>query len=348
LRRERKRREDMLKVKKNRKTKTSIGLFVLLFLIFELTFTAITGPFLLYYGPFKKVKTTVVGAAMTTLTLQWLVTAFLSDEKIDLIMSEQKVESIVQDNLDGANSPVKVENKNDNSIERYDVTGKRFKGYILVINDPTRIKVGYSSKLGMEGELTSKIARDNNAIAAINGGGFTDEVSGALWAGTGANPEGIIMTGGKIIFNNIKNENEEREVVAITKSGKLLVGKHTINEMKKVGVTEVVSFGPAMIVNGKKAISSGDGGWGIAPRTCIGQRNDGAIILLVIDGRQINSLGATLKEAQDILYKYGAFNATNLDGGSSSTLFYNNDVINNPCDSLGERAVPSIIYVKGE
>lgn len=338
----------MIKVKKYPKTKRSTSLLVLLFIIFELTFTAITGPFIVYYGPFKKVKTTIVGAAMTTLSLQWLVTTFLSDSKIKQIMSEQKVEVIVQDNLEGKNSAVKVENKNDNSIERYEVTGKRFKGYILVINDPTRIKVGYSSKLGKEGELTSKIARDNSAIAAINGGGFTDEVSGALWAGTGANPEGIIMSGGKIVFNNIKNWDEKRDVVALTKSGKLLVGKHSVNEMKKVGVTEAVSFGPAIIVNGKKAINSGDGGWGIAPRTCIAQRNDGAIILLVIDGRQIKSLGATLKEAQDILYKYGAYNATNLDGGSSSTLFYNDEVINNPCDSLGERAVPSIIYVKSK
>ena len=335
----------MLKVKKSVKTKRNTGKIILLFIIFELIFSAITFPFIVYYGPFKKVKTTIVGAAMTTLTLQWLATSFLSDEKIKQIMSEQKVESIVQDKLEGANSGVKVENKNDNSIERYNITGKRFKGYVLVINDPTRIKVGYSSMLGKEGELTSEIARNNNAIAAINGGGFSDAVSGSLWTGTGANPEGIIMSGGKIVFNNIKNEDEKTEVIALTKSGKLLVGKHTISEMKKVGVTEAVSFGPAIIVNGKKAINSGDGGWGIAPRTAIAQRNDGAIILMVIDGRQINSLGATLRELQDELYKFGAYNATNLDGGSSTTLFYDDEVINNPCDSLGERSIPSIIYV---
>ena len=338
----------MIKLKKYDKIKRSTSILVLSFIIFELLFTAVTFPFLLYYGPFKKVKTTIVGAAMTTLTLQWLVTSFLSDERIKQIMSEEKVESIVQNNLNGINSGVKVENKNDNSIERYNITGKRFKGYILVINDPTRLKVGYSCMLGTEGQLTSEIARDNNAIAAINGGAFTDsdKISGSLWTGTGANPEGVIIAGGKIIFNNIKNENEKRDVVALTKSGKLLVGKHTTSEMKKVGVTEAVSFGPAIIVNGVKAINSGDGGWGIAPRTAIAQRKDGAIILMVIDGRQLNSLGATLREVQDELYNLGAYNATNLDGGSSTTLFYKDEVINNPCDSLGERAVPSIIYVK--
>src|SRR5659263_116916 len=148
-----------IKISKNRK-KSTVTL-VLLFIIFELTFTAITGPFMVYYGPFKNVKTTVVGAAMTTLTLQWLATSFLSDAEIKKIMNEQKVESIVQDKTDGENSGVKVENKDDKSIERYDVSGNKFKGYILVINDPTRIKVGYSSKIGEEGQLTSDIAKDN-------------------------------------------------------------------------------------------------------------------------------------------------------------------------------------------
>lgn len=336
----------MKKIKKRKKTKKSTSALVILFILFEFIFTAITGPFVAYYGPFKNVRSTVVGAAMTTLKTQWVATLFLSDERIKQIMNEQKVETIVQDNLDDGNSGVKVENKNDNSIERYDITGKKFKGYILVINDPTRIKVGYSSKLGKEGELTSEIAKDNNAIAAVNGGGFTDEASGSLWTGTGANPAGVIMSGGKIVYNDIRSENEKRDVVALTNSGKLLVGPHTIKEMKKIGVTEAVSFGPAMIVNGKKTINNGDGGWGIAPRTAIAQRKDGAIILLVIDGRQVNSIGATLREVQDILYEYGAYNATNLDGGSSSTLFYDDEIINNPCDSLGERSVPSIIYVE--
>jgi exopolysaccharide biosynthesis protein len=337
----------MRKIKNRGKTKKRTSTLVVLFIVFELVFTAITGPYVLYYGPFKNAKTTVVGAAMTTLTLQWLATTFLSDANIKAIMKDQSVETIAQNSLDDKSSGVKVENKNDDSIERYDIKGKKYKGYVLVISDPTRLKVGYSSKLGKEGQLTSEIAKANNAIAAINGGAFKDEAAGALWAGTGANPTGIIMTGGKTVFNDIKNQNEKREVVAITKAGKLLVGRHSISEMKKAEVLEAVSFGPAMIVNGKKMINKGDGGMGIAPRTAIAQRQDGAIILLVIDGRQVNSIGATLREVQDILYdEYGAYNATNLDGGSSATMFYNDDVINNPSDSLGERSIPSIIYVE--
>ena len=164
-------------------------------------------------------------------------------------------------------------------------------------------------------------------------------------AGVGANPAGIIISNGKVVYDDMKNENQKRDCVAFTKSGKLLVGPYSIKEMKSFGVTEAVSFGPAMIINGRKAITTGDGGWGIAPRTCIAQKKDGTILLLVIDGRELNSIGATLRDVQDVLYKCGAYNATNLDGGSSSTMFYNDKVINKPCGSEGERTVPSIIYV---
>ncbi|MBZ9626051.1 phosphodiester glycosidase family protein [Clostridium sp. FP2] len=332
----------MRKIKKRRKTKKRTSTLVLLFVIFELTFTIITGPFMLYYGPFKNVKTTVVGAAMTTYSLQWLATTFLSKEAIEKIMSTQIVDALVQNNLDS----VKVENKDDDSIERYDVKGNNFKGYILIINDPTRLKVGYTSLIHKEGQLTSDIAKDNNAIAAINAGGFKDVDNGTKWTGTGANPIGIIMANGKTAFNDITDVNKKTEVVAMTSSGKLLVGPHSLSEMKTAGVTDAVSFGPALIVSGQKTITKGNGGWGIAPRTCVAQRKDGAIIFLVIDGRQTKSLGASLKEAQDVLYDYGAVNASNLDGGSSSTLFYDDEVINSPSDSFGERTVPSIMYIK--
>ncbi len=330
----------------SKKNKKNTSIHILIFLVFEIVFTGITGPFMVYYGPFKNVKSTVVGAAMTTFTLQYLVTSFLSDDKINQIMSDQKIDVIAQNNVNNVATGVVVKNKNDNGIERYDVKGKKFKGYLLVINDPTRLKVGYSSKLGSQGQLTSDIAKYNNAIAAINGGAFTDKASGELQVGVGANPAGIIMTRGKVIYDGMKDENQKRGAVAFTKSGKLLVGSYSLKEMKNFEVTDAVSFGPAMIVNGQKAITKGDGGWGIAPRTSIAQKKDGTILLFVIDGREISSIGATLRDVQDVLYKAGAYNANNLDGGSSSTMFYNNEVINKPCGSEGERTVPSIIYVE--
>jgi len=117
--------------------------------------------------------------------------------------------------------------------------------------------------------------------------------------------------------------------------------------MQKMNLVEGVTFGPPLIINGKKLITEGDGGWGIAPRTAIGQRKDGTLLLLVIDGRQPGySLGATLLDVQNILFEQGAYTAANLDGGSSTTMFYNGQVVNKPCDMLGERMIPTAFIVK--
>ncbi|MCI1944875.1 phosphodiester glycosidase family protein [Clostridium luticellarii] len=327
------------------KKRRTVWKLILCFLLFEFIFTGATAPFLVFYGPFENVKRTIVGAAMTTLSHQYIAKLFLSDEEIKKILAGNTAESVEQNNVETLN----FENKHDSSIEREDISDdkKNFKGYILIIHDPTRVKVGYSKKLGTAGELTSRIAKNNNAVAAINGGGFKDSSSGdSKWTGTGGKPTGILMSNGKVVSNDIEDPDEKSEVMAITNKGQLLVGNHSLNDMKERGVTEAISFGPALIVNGKGTIKSGDGGWGIAPRTAIGQRSDGAMIFLVIDGRQTKSIGASLRDVQNIMIKYGAINATNLDGGSSSTMYYEGEVINNTCDPLGERSVPSAIYVK--
>lgn len=312
------------------------------FIIFQFIFALITAPLIVFYGPFANVRKTVVGAAMTTLSHQWIAKMFLSDEKIQAILDENKIETITQDD-----TAIEFVNKHDTSVDVEEISeGSKFHGYMIIVHDPTRVKVGVSSKLGTAGEMTSQIAKANNAVAAINGGGFTDQTGTSMWTGTGGIPTGMLMSNGQIISSDIGSEKVKVDVMAITKDGALLVGPHSISEMKKLGVMEAISFGPALIVNGKTTIKSGDGGWGIAPRTAIGQKKDGTILMLVIDGRQTDSLGASLRDVQNIMVEYGAYNATNLDGGSSTTMYYDNEVLNNPCDPLGERSVPSIVYVK--
>lgn len=334
----------MKKIKAGGKKKKSVWKLVICFLLFEFIFTGVTAPFFVFYGPFQNVKRTIVGAAMTTLSHQYIAKLFLSDNEIKKILSGNTAEEVKQDD----SKTLEFKNEHDDSIEVEEVDGgKKFKGYILIVHDPTRVKVGYSKKLGISGELTSKIAKDNGAVAAINGGGFIDKSSeDSEWTGTGGKPTGILMSNGTIISNDINDDDQKTQVMAITDKGQLLVGSYSLNEMREKGVTEAISFEPALVVNGKGTIKSGDGGWGIAPRTAIGQTDDGSILFLVIDGRQTKSLGASLKDVQSIMLKYGAVNAINLDGGSSSTMYYEGEIINNPCDPLGERSIPSIVYVE--
>ena len=330
------------KTVKNRKTKFSYKMF-LYFLLFEFVFTVISGPIIIFYGPFSNLKRQVVNSAMNTYRHQYIAKAFLSDSEINKIMSEDKVVKEKQV-LDDKNGEVKIQGKSNPNIEREEISGKTYKGYALIVHDPKRIKVAITKKLGVQGQLTSQMCKDNNGVAAINGGGFNDQTTNTKWIGTGSTPLGIVMSNGVVKYSDISNEREAFDVMALTKNGVLLVGLHSIEEMKKLQVTEAIQFGPAVVINGKGVVK-GDGGGGIAPRTAIGQQKDGTIILVVIDGRSFKTIGATIRDVQDIMLNYNAVNATNLDGGSSSTMVYNGEILNNPSDPLGERTIASCVYV---
>jgi len=328
-----------LKERGQRSKKLSLKM-VLSFVVFELIFTVCTFPFILLYGPFENAKRTYVGSAMGTMNTQYLATWFLSNEKIESIIGKASNES--SDETTNI-SQVKIQNKHDDTIEPYKIDDNpKYKGYYLLIKDPTRIKIGTSSKLEVEGETTSQIAENNGAIAAINGGAFIDK-SSVEWTGTGAFPDGIVMSDGKKVWNSLDG-NSKTDLFGITKDGVLIVGKYSENQLKESGVKEALSFGPTLIVNGKKIDITMDGG--MAPRTAIGQKEDGTIILMVIDGRSITSLGATYKEVQEVMYKLGAINAINLDGGKSTTMYYDGDIINTPSNSMGQRTIPTAVIVK--
>ncbi len=196
--------------------------------------------------------------------------------------------------------------------------------------------------MGKMGERTSKMAERHGAVAAVNGGGFRDVSStGKLWTGTGAYPEGLVISNGKVIYNDFKS-GQKANITAFTKEGLLVVGDHTVDELLKMGVVEALSFRNTLIINGKPIPYNE----GINPRTAIGQKQDGTIVLLVIDGRRGIKQGATLEEVENILLQRGVVNASNLDGGSSSTMYYKGKVINRPCNWDGERTVATSIYVE--
>jgi len=327
-----------------RKKKKKISNRILLFLIYEIIVVAVTVPIITFYGPFQNVKRTVVGTAMATMSHQFIATTFLSKAEIDSILNSGTASSSAGSSSQSeALSDVKISNLNDKSIEEYDVNTSKFKGYILEIKDPTRINIGCTNSIGQVGQRTSEIAAENGAVAAINGGGFADNTSsGKLWTGTGAYPQGIVISNGKVIYSEVKPDYKVN-VTAFTRAGKLVVGNYSINQLKKMDVKEAISFRETLILNGK-ALNVQDEG--LNPRTAIGQKSDGTIIMLVIDGRQGLMPGATLKEVQNILLQEGAVNASNLDGGSSSTMYLNGEVINSPCDWNGERTVATALYVK--
>ncbi|CAM3108680.1 phosphodiester glycosidase family protein [Paenibacillus sediminis] len=225
-------------------------------------------------------------------------------------------------------------------VEVEEISGSGYRGYVMTVNDPTKIRLGVPSKRG-KGETVSSMVKRTGAIAGVNGGGFADP----NWKGNGFKPIGVVISQGKVYYNGLGN-NSATQIVGIDKNGKMIAGSYTLNELKNLGIQEAVTFQPRIIVNGKGLIKNESEGWGIAPRTAMGQREDGAIIFVVIDGRQPGySIGASLYDVQQIMLEHGAVIAANLDGGSSTVLVKDNNIINRPSSEYGERYLPTAFLV---
>ena len=219
-----------------------------------------------------------------------------------------------------------------------------------------RVKVGMTKYVGKVGEFTSTIAERFSAVAAINGGGFQ---GGANWSDSAQNPTNFVMHNGKVIWQDKSWDDDVTvNVIALDNRGILVVGTHSINELKKLNVSEAVTlpknsqndFKP-LIVNGEGKFSKG-GSESRAPRTAIAQLKDSSILLIALDGRQVGQLGATYYEMQQLIFEEFSTSAnpvetaTILDGGGSTTMYYNGEVINHPSSSFGERTVATAFYVE--
>ena len=297
-------------------------------------FTAVTSPFVVLFGPFNNVKRAVIGAILQSRHPQYITWLFSNDELQSILGTVGVVKS--QDLF-------KFNAREDKDLKLEKIESSRYVGYVLEIPDPRRIQVATAANIQEKGDTTSNIAKMNGAVAAINGGGFHDPNG----TGTGRLPYGFILHEGDYIIGKDVWPDESVDFVGFSKSGNLIAGNYDKTELADMKAMEGITFGPPLIVDGKKMITDGDGGWGVGPRTAIGQRKDGTVLFVVIDGRQPGySLGATLRDVQDVLYEKGAYIAANLDGGSSSTLYLNGKVVNKPADLLGERMIPTAFIVK--
>ncbi|AIQ47105.1 exopolysaccharide biosynthesis protein [Paenibacillus sp. FSL R7-0273] len=225
-------------------------------------------------------------------------------------------------------------------VEIEQVSGSGYSGYVMTVNDPTKVRLGIPDKAGSGEKVSSMVAR-TGAIAGVNGGGFADPE----WKGNGFKPIGLVISQGKLFYNGLGGKTST-QIVGIDKQGKMIAGNYSLEELGKLGVQEAVSFQPRIIVNGKGLIKNAAEGWGIAPRTAMGQRADGALLFVVIDGRQPGySIGANLYDVQQIMLKHGAVIAANLDGGSSTVLVKDNEIVNKPSSQYGERYLPTAFLV---
>ena len=218
------------------------------------------------------------------------------------------------------------------------IRGEGYNGYMMIVLDPSRVIMGSRPDYyGGCGFTVAEMAEHFGAVAAINAGGFED-LNGN---GNGSTPDSMVVYEGDIYY---AESGVQSGFVGIDSNYILHVGKLYPDDIRERDIQYGVSFGPALVVNGEITQQAREGS-GVNPRTAIGQRSDGAILMMVIDGRQLTSLGATYNDLAEIMLEYGAVNACNLDGGSSSLMWFEGEYINNCASVIGIRPVPTTFLV---
>ena len=286
--------------------------------------------FLICHGPSASARNLFVTTILETGQLKFLASVFLSDSEISEIVSQNSL-ATMQEEVDTDLITVD-ENTEKELIEIHKVSGNNFEGTMMIVNDPSKISLATTYPWSEYGKELDKLVAENNAIAGINGGLYYSD------ANKGGRPLGVTVSNGEIQDMSLGATGlhligfDEDNILRI-----IDISNMNRNEIKELITTEkirdAVSFQEEasdsnnhfvkLIINGEKRELNGMGS-GANPRTAIGQREDGSVLLLVTDGRGKNGhLGATAADLIEIMSEYGAINAANIDGGSSSTMYYN-------------------------
>ena len=327
----------MRKRKNNNKYKMPLSRKIIVFIsaLYVLGFCSFL---FLFYGPINSFKEFWITSAMTTMTHQYLATWFYSDEYIQKVLENNKIIEV-----DEITDPDQIkfrkytttiykneyekeilDHNEDDVFKVININGPKYQGFLVAVYDPSRIHIATTAYLGQRGESILSVSERYNALVAMNAGGFYDPD----WNSNGALPHGTVISYGKVVSDYV--DIGYGGFIGFDTDNRLILGNMSKEEAVSKNLRDAIEFGPFLIVNGKRSFIKGNGGWGTAPRSAIGQRQDGIVLMVVINGRTAVSIGADMVDLCDIMERYGAYNAANLDGGSSSELVVNQQITNTP------------------
>lgn len=297
--------------------------------ILLIVLTVFSAGMVVAHGPSKTMRDTLVLSAMQASATKWVPYLFLSKETVKEIVDNSHKINTDSIDVDEYIGQVDEDEWDDakNGTKLIYLQKPNFKAYVLLVKDPSRVKLGVSSENfagASAGKRIFDFAEKYKALAVINAGEFAD-VGGQ---GTGAQPFGLTYSNGKKVWGGDGN----RTFMGFTKDNKFVCYEGiTVKKAEEVGMRDACCFqtGNVLITHtlkdgkiDKVNLRYGDGNYGAAQRTAIGQRADGTVIMLVTDGRSASSIGATRNDVIDILAEYGAVSAGMLDGGSSAMMYY--------------------------
>ncbi len=305
-----------------------IGVFLAILLV-----TVYAMGLIFCYGPSTHARNLFITTFLESGQMKFIAKLFMSEKNIQKIVDSNSMESFDTEQDSSLIDTSDIEDKD--GIELVEITGGTYYAKMLIINDPARVKLAtiYDGSWKEYGVTLDKLVNDADAIAGVNGGLYYSS------GNKGGKPMGLIVKNGKIEYNNpsgirgmyLIGFNEDNLLKIIDLNGKN--AKQVEDVIKEEKIRDAVAFQEEasdsnnhfvkLIINGEARDVKGNGS-GANPRTVIGQRKDGSVLLLVTDGRGASGhLGATAADLIEIMTEYGAVNAANLDGGSSSAMYYN-------------------------
>ena len=303
-------------------------------------------------GPSPALANKLVMTLLETRRFDFVPRIFLTEDEVneyvaiyDLSMSHSGVmdTSLIQISTDAEADTSNVidygtPDEDGDGIIFKEIKGNGFAGYMIIVLDPTRVFVGKPDSYGGVGLTLEEMCQKYGAIGGINAGGFLDDAG----TGLGGFPDGLTVIDGVRYSDGHGGDC----FAGLDIHNLLWVGYYSAEDMEPMQIRDGISFGPILIQNGviadERILTSG-----VNPRTAIGQRGDGAIIMLVVDGRQAHSIGATYLDMAEIMMEHGAVNAMNLDGGSSTVMWYNGEYVNSCSAQYGtSRPLPNAFLIR--
>ena len=283
---------------------------------------------LIFNGPSESARDVLTMSLLEASATKWVPGLFLGKEKVDEIRAD--VGAPLPEEFSDASQVIINTGTLQNADEWKDhpdgiridtVYGSTYTAHVMIVRDPSKVYLATSTdsfSLSIPGTRIHNQIDTEGAIAAINAGAFNDDGSGSSYIGS--LPVGMVISEGEIVWDDGQNY---EGFVGFNKDNVLVVANSMDKtRAKELNIRDGCCFGPVLLMNGVVNRIEYSSNSGYNPRTGIGQRADGAVIFVCIDGRQASSLGGTYSDLTNIMVEYGAVNACNLDGGSSTVMLY--------------------------
>ena len=289
---------------------------------------------LIFNGPSPAARDVLTMSLLEPSGTKWIPGLFMDAETLDSIRTREDSNltdefsntSEIVINKDAAISTGTDEWANSPDGIRFEShSGDTYNAHIMIVRDPSKVYLGTSTEnfsTSIPGTRIDDQIETDGAIAGVNAGAFFD--NGTSDPSVGSVPEGLVYSKGACKWTTGSPPNGIKGFAGFNKDNILVVAQDNLSkaQAEELNIRDGCCFGPVLIMNGEinQEAYNSNSGWN--PRTAIGQRKDGAVVFVCIDGRQAGSMGGTYKDVIDIMIEYGVVNACNMDGGSSSIMVY--------------------------